>query len=117
MALYLKQYCNSWAATPFVRLFTLYFRRKIRLLSGEKLFFSQQILLAENVVKGLAQNKFRPAYWYHLSLVTKNTIKIDFMKNSISTRTAQKYISDFRSKVTPGVIGQAVTRSSLEREV
>ena len=51
MALCLKQYCDSWAAKPFFGLFTLYFRRKMRLLGGEKLFFAQQILLAENVVK------------------------------------------------------------------
>ena len=57
MALCMKQYCISWAAKPFFRLFTLYFRRKMRLLNGEKLF-CQQILLTENVVKGPAQNKF-----------------------------------------------------------
>ena len=37
-----------------------------------KTFFGQQILLAENVVKGLAQYKFGLAYWYYLFLVTKN---------------------------------------------
>ena len=47
-------------------------------------FFGQQILLAENVVKRTTQSKFSPAYWYHLSLVTKNTIKVDFMKNRVS---------------------------------
>ena len=51
----------------------------MRLLSDEKLFFGQQILLAENVVKGPAQNKFGPAYWYHLSLVTENIIKVDLI--------------------------------------
>ena len=79
MALCLKQYCDSWAAKPCFRLFTLYFRQKMRLLSDEKLFFGQQILLAENVVKGPAQNKFGSAYWYHLSLVTKNIIKVDLI--------------------------------------
>ena len=49
-------------------------------------FFGQQILLAENVIKGSAQNKFGPAYWYHLSLVAKNIIKIDLIKNSVSIR-------------------------------
>ena len=39
-------------------------------------FFGQQILLAENVVKVPAQYKFRTAYRYHLSLVTKNIIKV-----------------------------------------
>ena len=48
----------------------------MRLLSGGKLFFGQQILLAENVVKGLAQYKFGLAYWYHLFLVTKYIIKV-----------------------------------------
>ena len=37
--------------------------------------FGQQILLAENEVKGPAQYKFGLAYWYHLFLVTKNIIK------------------------------------------
>ena len=69
----------------FFRLFTLDFRQKMRLLSDEKLFFGQRILLAENVVKGPGQNNFGPAYWYHLSLVTKNIIKVDLMKNSVST--------------------------------
>ena len=55
-------------------------------LSVEKKFFGQQILLPENVVKGPAQNKFGPAYWYHLFLVTKNIIKVDLMKNSVSVR-------------------------------
>ena len=40
------------------------------------LFFSQQILWSENVVKGSAQYKFGLAYWYHLYLVTKNIIKV-----------------------------------------
>ena len=49
----------------------------MRLLSGGKLFyFSQQILLAENVVKGPAQYKFGLTCWYHLFLVTKNIIKV-----------------------------------------
>ena len=48
----------------------------MRLLSGGKLFFGQQILLAENVVKGPAQYKLSVAYWYHLFLVTKNIIKV-----------------------------------------
>ena len=39
MALCLKQYFYSWAGKTFFRLFTLYFRRKIRLRSGGKLFF------------------------------------------------------------------------------
>ena len=47
----------------------------MRLLSGGKLFFGQQILLAENVVKGPAQYKYGPAYRYHLSLVTNNITK------------------------------------------
>ena len=40
--------------------------------------FGQQILLAENVVKGPAQYKFGLANWYHLFLVTgaKNIIKV-----------------------------------------
>ena len=50
----------------------------MRLLSGGKLFFGQQILLAENVIKGPAQYKFGLAYWYHLLfLVTKNIIKVN----------------------------------------
>ena len=50
----------------------------MRLLSGGKLFcFGQQILLAENVVKGPAQYKFGLACWYHLFLVTKNIIKVN----------------------------------------
>ena len=74
----------------------------MQLLGGEKLFFDQQILLAENVVKAPAQNKFGPAHWYHLSLVTKNIIKVDLMKNSVVYGdellwTEQKFISDFRS--------------------
>ena len=73
MALCLKQHCDPWAAKTFFTLFSLYFRRKMRLLSRGKLFFGQQILQAENVVKGPAQYKFGSAYWYHLSLVTKNT--------------------------------------------
>ena len=40
------------------------------------IFFGQQILLAENVVKGPAQYKFGLAYWYQLFLVTKNIIKV-----------------------------------------
>ena len=49
----------------------------MRLLSGGKLFyFAQQILLAENVVKGPAQYNFGLACWYHLFLVTKNIIKV-----------------------------------------
>ena len=49
----------------------------MQLLSGGKLFyFGQQILLAENVVEGLGQYKFDPAYRYHLSLVTKTIIKV-----------------------------------------
>ena len=49
----------------------------MQLLSGGKLFyFGQQILLAENVVEGLGQYKFGPAYRYHLSLVTKTIIKV-----------------------------------------
>ena len=49
----------------------------MRLLSGGKLFyFGQQILLAENVVKGPALYEFGLAYWYHLFLVTKNIIKV-----------------------------------------
>ena len=40
------------------------------------IFFGQQILLAENVVKVLAQYKIGLAYWYHLFLVTKNIIKV-----------------------------------------
>ena len=48
----------------------------MRLLSGRKLFFGQQILLAENVVKGPAQYKFGLTHWYHLFLVTKNIIKV-----------------------------------------
>ena len=63
----------------------------MRLQNGEKLFFGQQILLAENVVKGLAQNKFGPTFWYHLSLVTKNIIKVDLMKNSVSIREMNYY--------------------------
>ena len=42
----------------------------------ENYSFGQQILLAENVVKGPAQYKFGLAYWYHLFLVTKNIIKV-----------------------------------------
>ena len=38
----------------------------------ENFFFCQQILLAENVVKGPRQYKFDLAYRYQLSLVTKN---------------------------------------------
>ena len=49
----------------------------MRFLSGGKLFyFGQQILLAENVVKGPAQYKFGLACWYHLFLVTKNIMKV-----------------------------------------
>ena len=49
----------------------------MRLLSGgKKFFFGQQILLAENVVKGPGQYKFGLAYWYHLFLVSKNIIKV-----------------------------------------
>ena len=49
----------------------------MRLLSGGKLFFcGQQILLAENMVNGLAQYKFGLTYWYHLFLVTKNIKKV-----------------------------------------
>ena len=76
MTLCLKQYGDPWAAKTFFWLFSLYFRRKMRLQSGGRLFFGQQILLAENVVKDPAQNKFSPTYWYHLSLVTKNMIKV-----------------------------------------
>ena len=55
-------------------------------------FFGQQILLAENGVKVTAQNKFGPAYWYHLRLVTKNINKvIDLMKNSVSIRGMNYY--------------------------
>ena len=71
IVLCLKQHCNSWAAKTFFRLFSLYFRRKMRLLSGGKLIFGQQNLLEENVVKGPAQYKFGPAYWYNLSLFSK----------------------------------------------
>ena len=63
----------------------------MRLLSGEKFFFGQQVLLEENVVKSLAQNKCGPAFWYHLSLVTKNTIKVNLMKNSVSIRGMNYY--------------------------
>ena len=45
-------------------------------LSVGKLFFGQNILLAKNVVKGPGQYKFGPAYRYHLSLVTKNIMKV-----------------------------------------
>ena len=49
----------------------------MRLLSGGKLFyFGQQILLAENVVKGPALYKFGLGFWYHLFLVTENIIKV-----------------------------------------
>ena len=51
----------------------------MRLLSDEKHFFGQQILLAENVVKDPAQNTFGPTYWYHLSFVTKNVIEVDLV--------------------------------------
>ena len=42
----------------------------LRPLDGE------DFLLAENVAKGQGQYKFGPAYKYHLSLVTKNIIKV-----------------------------------------
>ena len=49
----------------------------MRLLSsGKLLFFGQQILFAENVVKGPVQYKLGIAYWYHLFLVAKNIIKV-----------------------------------------
>ena len=48
----------------------------MRLRSGGKLFFGQQILSAENVVKGPTQYKFGLAYWYQLFLVTKNITKV-----------------------------------------
>ena len=54
-------------------------------------FFGQQILLAENVVKGPAQNKCGPAFWYNLSLVTTNIIKVNLMKNSVSIRGMNYY--------------------------
>ena len=46
----------------FFWLFSLYFGRKMRLLSGGKLFLVNKILWAENVVKGLTQYKFVPTY-------------------------------------------------------
>ena len=42
----------------------------------KKIFFGQNILLAKNAVKGPGQYKFGPAYRYHLSLVTKNIMKV-----------------------------------------
>ena len=48
----------------------------VDLLSVGKLFFGQSMLLAKNVVKGSGQYKFGPAYRYHLSLVTKNIMKV-----------------------------------------
>ena len=36
----------------------------------------EDFLLAENVANGLGQYKFGPTYRYHLSLVTKNIIKV-----------------------------------------
>ena len=50
MVLCLKQHCDLWAAKTF--------------------------LLAENVAKGPGQYKFGPVCKYHLSLVTKNIIKV-----------------------------------------
>ena len=48
----------------------------MQLLCGGKHVFGQQILLAENVAKGSTHYKFGPIYWYHLSLITKNIIKL-----------------------------------------
>ena len=63
----------------------------MRLLSGEKLFFWSTNFVGRKCSKGLVRNKFDPAYWYRLSLVTKNIIKVDLMKNSVIIRGMNYY--------------------------
>ena len=84
MAQCLKQYCNPWAAKTFLVCFSSIqsiidrahrdsFCKPKR---WKTFFFGQNILLAKKVVKGPGQYKFGPAYWYHLSLVTKNITEV-----------------------------------------
>ena len=79
MALCLKQYCDPWAAKTFLKVvLALVSTENATPKPWKTFFFGQQILLAENVVKGPAQYKFGLAYWYHFFLVTgtKNIIKV-----------------------------------------
>ena len=75
IALCLKQYCDPWAAKT-LGCFSASFDENATPKRWKTFFFGQQMLLAENVVKGPAQYKFGLAYWYHLFLVTKNIIKV-----------------------------------------
>ena len=54
------------------------------------------------MVKGPAQNKFGPVHWYHLSLATKNIIKVDLMKNSISVLRMNSYEQRKDTSLTSG---------------
>ena len=76
MALCLMQYCDPWAAKIFLVVLAPVLTENGTPKRWKIFFLVNKFLLAENVVKGPGQYKFGPAYSYHLSLVTKNIIKV-----------------------------------------
>ena len=98
----LKQYCDSWAAKPFFRLFTLHFWRKMRFLSGENLrwelwqlqgsgsgsvlVFLRIVLFCEEMM-ATRLGKFKFVYWRHW--INKKT-------KQIKQRTYSVIISEWR---------------------